>query len=236
MKCATRALVVVSLVLGAVGSAKAGSIYSENFDTGAPGFTFNGLWHVTSNFPFSGANALGYVQGETPNSSTADGNYDNGSANSATAFSPAIALPTGTLTLTFEAFNHNEFGDEPDFFDRLRVGISTDGSSLGTIVASSSSFDGAPVGIPIWTPDNTGYNFITVNISSFAGQTIYLAFNYDTLDAIDNDHPGARIDDVRISAVPEPTSLTLFGAATVGCLGYVGYRRRKETAAHSPGD
>jgi hypothetical protein len=227
------ALTVSILLLSCGGTASAGIIYTQNFNGGtAPGFSLSGLWHVTSNFPFSPNFALGYVQGETSNSGTADGNYDTGNANSATAFSPAITLPSsGPITLTFQAFNHNEYGDSPDFYDRLSVGLSTDGTTFGTMLASTSFFDSPPVTIPYWTPSNQGYNLITVDLTPFAGQTIYLAFNYNTEDGVDNGHPGARIDDIQITGpVPEPTTLTLFGVAALTA-GYVGLRRRKVAEA-----
>src|SRR5690242_9273253 len=113
---------VFAITVFATNAAKA-AVYSENFDSGNAGYAMTGLWHVTQNFPFSNPNALGYVHNETAGS-TPNGDYaTGGNANSGTATSPLILLAADSTTLTFEAFNHNEYGDDPNFYDRLQVYI-----------------------------------------------------------------------------------------------------------------
>jgi hypothetical protein len=212
--------VALAAMIGALSigvDARAATIFSEDFDSGtAAGFTFSGsgLWHVTSNFPASSHFALGYVQGETPNSSTPNGNYNTGGANSGFAFSPVIALPlTGVSKLKLKAVNFNEIDDSPDFFDRLQIGISLNGSSFNQILASTSTFDASP---NYFAPVAIGGNYtgLTIDLSAYSGQNIRLAFRYLTLDGIDNNHPGARIDSLKIenelqNVVPEPASWAL---------------------------
>ena len=223
-------LTAIFAVMGA-SHAHANVIYSQGFESGAGGYALSGLWHVTQNFPASGNNALGYVQGETNPGAIADGTYDTGSANSGIAVSPMISLPNGLDTLTFLAFNHNEFGDNPVFFDRLTVSVLS-GSGSTLLASTGSVWDFAPTNIPFWDPSNQGYNLISIDISAFAGQSIQLMFGYDTFDRIDNQHPGARIDNVSISnstAVPEPSSIALAGLGGLG-LAFGAYRRRKSAA------
>ena len=226
-----RKAIVASFVALAAGvlcyaPANAGVIYSENFDSGtASGFTLGGLWHVTANFPASASYALGYVQGETQPSSTPDGNYDTGGTNSGYAIGPGIFIPSGTTTLTLDAVNFNEIGDSPDFYDRLEIGVSLDGINFQQILASTSTFDAPPVYFPPSTTDQ-GYQSLALDLSAYAGQTIFLEFGYATLDDIDNDHPGGRIDNISVSSVPEPATLSLLGLG----LAAIGASRRRKKA------
>jgi len=72
-----------------------------------------------------------------------------------------------------------------------------------------------------------GWQMITKIFSIGAGGAdVVVSFWADGID----DTLGGYIDDVRISAVPLPTSVVMFGAALVG-LGWLGRRRRKATLA-----
>ena len=187
--------------------AHAVTIYSEDFETGAAGFTFSGLWHVSTNYPAGAAKALAFCENETANSATPDGDYNIGNINQS-CFSGPIVIPAGAWDLVFDAFNGDEFGDAPESFDRLSVGVSLDGVNVDSIVASSNPQNGG-VNIPEWSgPGTEQYFHITADLSAYAGQTIYLVFGYATIDGIDNAHPGARLDNLVIqSGVPRPIAV-----------------------------
>lgn len=208
--------------------ASAAPVYSEDFEAGAPGFTFSGFWHVTQNAPSSGSFALGYVHDETPGP-VANGSYAGTDGSQFNAFGPGILLPNAAnITFTFVALNHDEGidgGHTPNSFDRLSVGVSTNGTSFGTVVASSPPQNGG-----VLISENNGYHPYSVNLTAFAGQTIYLSFGYYTQDGTFDNYPGARIDNLEINAIPEPESYAMM-LAGLGLMGFVAKRRKQKQVA-----
>ena len=224
-KCMTLLAVIAVMGLALASKVEAVVIYQENFDDGtANGFTLSGLWHVTTNYPASGTSALGYVQNETALSGTPDGNYNIGNVTS-TVFGPSVAIPSGTTTLTFDAFVGDEFNVQPNSFDQFSVWTSLDGSTLDTVLASSAPSAGG-VAIPEWG-GVPGYNPIIVDLSTFSGSDIHLAYRFASLDGLFNNYPGVRVDNLLIEnvggdgggpgpTIPEPGTLLLFSLGTLG--------------------
>jgi hypothetical protein len=217
-------------------------IYSEDFEDGAAdGFTnvvdptgAPDLWHVTSNFPSSGAYTLGYVKNETLNSSTPDGDYDTpGLDVIATTFSLAITIPADHYaTLTFDAFVGDEQppggggGDiNPYEFDQFSLWASLDGSTLyGPSALASSAPSAGGVAIPEWGgPGTAAYHTLTLDLSAFAGQSIYLAYRFDSIDDLWNGYPGVRIDNIKVDAILGAPTFLLVGVGLV----VIGIFRRK---------
>lgn len=202
-----------SAVCHAPTSAAAATIYFNDFESGLNGFVLdngaNGLWHLTGNVPYSGAAALGYVTDETSPSAILNGNFMTGgpgspTANAGTAYSPAVLLPSSAqITVSFQSIVRTENFDD---YDNLRAMVNTAQTLAGATLLGSTATNTIIEG--------TTYNLHSFDLSAFSGQTIYLAFNFATGDAIENDYAGIRLDDVTVTAevVPEPASLLLIGA------------------------
>jgi hypothetical protein len=204
---------VVAVLLSTASPTRADTIYVQNFDSGgAAGYALSGLWHVTGNFPFSGQFDLGYVTGET-NGPVLNGSYDTGSTNSGNAFTPGIVLPAaGPLRLTFEYVLDAESGTPFDSFSVL-VNPAAQSEIGATILGSNGGGD---------LPNSLNYRLAVFDLTAFAGQTVFIGFRFDTVDAIANGFKGVRIDDVTVALVPEPSSLVLLTLGGVGLL-----RRRR---------
>ncbi len=218
---------VAAAMCSAPTSAAAATIYFNDFESGLDGFVLdngaNGLWHLTGNVPFSGDTTLGYVTGETSPGAILDGNFMTGgpgspTANAGTAYSPAILLPgSSQITVSFRSIVRTENFEN---FDNLQAMVNSAQNLVGATLLGSTATNTIIEG-------NT-YNLHSFDLTPFSGQTIYLAFNFDTGDAIENDYAGIRLDDVAVTAdaVPEPASLLLVGAGLLA-----GVRRFRRSSA-----
>jgi hypothetical protein len=206
----------------ATAPAMAGVIYSQDFEGATPGWTFNSYWHVTSNAPASGSKALGFVFGETAGPNP-NGSYAGTNGAQFNAFSNQISLIGTNNRLHFDARVDDEIGDSPEGYDRLSVGISLDGITFGTVIASSP-----PQNAGALIAENVGYRNYDLDLSAFANKNIYLAFGFATFDGVDDAHPGARIDNLSITGnvIPEPSSIALVGLGLAG----VGWSRKKKAS------
>lgn len=190
------------------------AIYMENFDSGAPGWTFEDLWsesawHITTVGAFSGSSYWCAEQ--------ALGGYDDMWVQSLT--SPAITLTAGTNTLTFM---HN-LSVEPlsggypagyDAWDAVTVRISTDGETFDPISPSGGPAYNANsaygfhfyygTGVPAWGGSTGGWVSSTFDLTPYAGQTVFIRFELGSDEVFSHgDDPslfGWLIDKIQVTA------------------------------------
>ena len=182
----------------AVGGGGGTTVYSDNFEA-ATGWTTNlagtdtattGQWvrgnpdTTTSGVTLqlgttvSGSNDL--VTGAPAGASAGANDIDGGTT---TITSPQIALTTGTLTLRFSYYlAHLNNATSADFFRAVVV--------TGTSTQVFQSLGAASNRAGAWTP-------VSVNLSSFAGQTIRIRF--EAADAATGSLVEAGVDDVVIT-------------------------------------
>jgi hypothetical protein len=190
-------------------------VFSENFDGATTVVKFADLWNVSNSWHVSTTGAFAgksYWAGDA-----ALGGYDDGDARSLT--SPAIALPSGSSpTLTFmHRYSVEAPGGEPAGFngwDIVNVRVSTDGTTFNVVTPSggpaynvSSAYSGTyryGANVAGWGGSSGAYVSSTVNLSSFAGQTIYIRFELlsDRAFSTEDDPTlfGWRVDNIVVAA------------------------------------
>lgn len=206
-----------------VAAAAGGSpiVYAENFEGSGSvlpiGWTATGLWHTT--------NAC--VTGTPPNPSYwayygVDGacNFDIGT-NSGDLTSPQIALPASSgIQLDFSYLYNGENGTPPSGFDNASILISVNGGAF-TLLENI-------------TPVSTQNAWLqkTIDLTSYAGNTIQLRWNFSTQDGIGNTGTGLQLDEISIGtesceslrvpvavvATPAP-AISLSATSSIICVG-----------------
>jgi hypothetical protein len=162
-----------------VGEIVTNTVLNVDFNGVLPaGWTANGLWHVSGSCAPTGTPCAGpqwaYYGQETGCS------YNTGVANSGTLTAPPIVIPPvppgGSLTLTYCSALQTE---NTANYDKAQVLIN------GTEVDRAA--------------DSAGWTTRTVNLAPFAGQTVTLAFKFDSVDGVNNGFRGWQIDNLVIS-------------------------------------
>lgn len=143
-------------------------------------WTGTGLWHrVTDSDPcansFSPTSSWYY--GQATNCT-----YDTGIPNYGTlTLNTPVALPLGVTYLQFRSWQETE---QMEGYDRPVVQISTDGATF--------------TDLPYWIDNSAEWQLITLDLSAYGGQTVWLQFALDTHDAESNNFTGWYVDDVQI--------------------------------------
>jgi len=179
-------------------------LFSDDFESGTANWTMEGLWHLAAegppclddSFP-SGSHCMWF--GQEPFCTY---EFAGGSSHLRTAAS--IPLPSGNGGILLEFWSRSEV-ESDTFYDRRGVYVSTDSGVNWTEVFR--------IGPPVepWT-------LYSLDLSSYAGQTIDLRFTFAITDGLANWFIGWLVDDVVVRTVPEafPTSCFGDGSAT-GC-------------------
>ncbi|MBU2670151.1 M28 family peptidase [Actinoplanes bogorensis] len=151
---------------------------SGRFERGDPAATSSGIATQLGN---AAGGTYDLVTGATAGASAGANDVDGGTT---TIVSPAITLPTGTLTLSFDWYlSHLNNSSSADYF-RIRV---VSGSTTTTVFSQAGA---ATDRAAAWTAGS-------VNLSSFAGQTIRLsveAADLSTASLVE-----AAVDNVKIT-------------------------------------
>src|SRR5262249_2471574 len=149
-----------------------------------------GLWHLStgrgSQAGHSATHSFYFGQGEGPNGG---GNYNVGNT-AGNITSAAIALPgSGPITPSFNYVLQAE--GNSGSFDLATVQVSTNGGASFSTIASSANAAQLPL--------SATWRAASFDLSAFAGQTIRLRFNFDTVDSVLNNFEGWYVDDVQLS-------------------------------------
>ena len=104
--------------------------------------------------------------------------------------------PGDDISMTFNYVLRTE--NDPSY-DQARVNISTSpdfpatGNAVTTVLSNYSGTSRLQ--------ETTTWRSATINLAAYAGQTIYLAFEFDSIDSVFNNFEGFYVDDVKFSAV-----------------------------------
>ncbi|NLF32923.1 MAG: hypothetical protein GX591_18810 [Planctomycetes bacterium] len=157
----------------------------------------DGLWHLTTHrggqTGHSGERSLHYGRWDD-----GEGQWDYDAGHShGTAFSKWIELPDGPVALAFNYLCQVEpaAGENPTV-------LVSDGQTTSTVLLSK--FDGLDA-------DTGGdWQVAMADLTAFAGRSVRLRFELNTLNAEANDYEGWYIDDIAVWAVHNPITFDTF--------------------------
>ncbi|MCH9647670.1 MAG: M36 family metallopeptidase [Deltaproteobacteria bacterium] len=160
---------------------------SEDFESGAPDWSLDGLWHFAADSTCP-APELGYTSPVTSVYYGQDGtcDYNTGGANSGSLTSPPIFGIDASSELNFQYLRGVESFNGT--FDVTEVTIIT-GSGDTTVF----SLDSSDPSDPVWTDSGN------ISLAAFAGEVIQVRFRFATGDGTANNFLGWFIDDVIVT-------------------------------------
>jgi hypothetical protein len=179
-----------------VGTVQTTTVYEQDFAAGLPaGWSATGLWNVSAACAPSGSCAGGaspWAYYGQPSNCT----FNTGAANAGTMTAAPITLPAippgGSIELTYCSAKISENNSS---YDHSEVRIN------GVVVDSATE-----------SPD---WEVRSVDLSTYAGQTVTLSFRFDTVDGVQNNFRGWHVDNIKITA----TTTTCEPACYANCDG-----------------
>src|SRR5262249_37843000 len=183
-------------------TAAAATLFADNMENGANGWSSSGLWHQSTSRANS-PTASWYYGVEATRT------YDTGAANSGQLTSPTINL-VGAVHPVLSYREWRQVEDVPDF-DSAKVQVSTSPNKWDTLSQSAFTTAVVPVnwqnrataflgwsgavpsglGAPQWVSR-------AVDLSAYVGQTVRIRFAFGTGDGLFNDFEGWYVDDVKV--------------------------------------
>jgi subtilisin family serine protease/subtilisin-like proprotein convertase family protein len=149
--------------------------FADDMESGAPGWSADGLWHLSNRRAASPVTSFYYGDENT-------GTYDTGFTNWGSLTSPAIDLTTATeAVLTFDEWRQVE-NFAP--YDGAYLFVSTDGMSWSTLWSSYDS-----------TSDWVSRTF---DVTPWVGGNLFVQFYFETVDELYNYYEGWYVDDVTV--------------------------------------
>ncbi|MFN0006992.1 MAG: choice-of-anchor J domain-containing protein [Planctomycetota bacterium] len=176
-------------------------LFEDDFEQGASKWTMEDYWHLASQGPPclnqsipSGTHCMWYgIESSC--------NFDGPLVDFRfLRLAAPIALPTGGGGVFLDFWSMSSVESET-FWDTRKVRVSTDGGASWTTVFQID-------------PEFESWTHHTVDLSSYAGQTIDLAFVFWAGDSALNDYLGWLIDDVKIRTAFELYRRSCFGDGT----------------------
>jgi hypothetical protein len=165
------------------------TLFNATFTDSDDSFEQESLWHVAFNEcqdDLPGHSVGGHLYFGLDDTCTYDGGVNAGSATS-----PAIDL-MGT-TLPQLRFNYYLETEQLAGYDEAFVRISTDGTNFAPI-ASNVPGNGA---VALKDPTDA-WAELSLDLSAYQDQTIWVQLHFDTVDDVLNDFSGFHVDDVRV--------------------------------------
>ena len=161
--------------------------WSDDMESGSNGWVADGFWHQvedgTSPYPemHSPTHSWWYGQDVT-------GDYDNGARNAGSLTSPAINIPSSTISASLSLWSWYETETAGTAHDQRWVQISADGSPFHDLAQLS----GDPM--QDWVEHS-------LDLSPYVGSQVHVRFYFDTVDTYYNHYRGWYIDDVSINII-----------------------------------
>ena len=160
---------------------------NANFDDGSANFwAMDGLWHISSVRSASPSNSAWYGD-----EGTGDINVPANTRNFGSMQRSVDLTNVSTLDFDYHLDTECAVGAICSF-DFMTVDISTDSGTTWTLLADQST-------TPAILDNNDGsgtFTAVSLDVSAYTGQTVYIRFFFATIDNISNAFQGVSVDNI----------------------------------------